>query len=110
MSKIAWIVFVLGITMINPAFLMELLNALRSNPFVFLAGFSLGMVMGIYWNSKEIKGIKAEVDGIKAEKEAVKAEKASLERDLKRCEKDLEAFKTKMSPYTKATYGDDEED
>ena len=110
MSKIAWIVFLLGIMMINPAFVTEWLNALLSSPIVFLAGFTLGLVIGVAWNNKEAKGLKAERDAVKAEKEAVKAEKASLERDLKRYEKDFEALKTKMAPYTKPMYEDDEDD
>jgi len=79
MSKIAWIVLALGIMMINPAFVKEWLNALLSNPIVFLAGFTLGIVIGVAWNNKEVKGLKAERD-------AVKAEKAGMERDIDRCE------------------------
>lgn len=50
----------------------EWLNALLSNPIVFLAGFTLGIVIGVAWNNKEVKGLKAE--------------KAGMERDIDRWE------------------------
>jgi multisubunit Na+/H+ antiporter MnhG subunit len=80
MSKILYTaLIILGLMMINPAFINEWLKALLSNPFIFLTGFTLGLVIGIAWNNKEAKGLKAERD-------AVKAEKAGMQRDLDRCE------------------------
>ena len=98
MSKITQFVIV-GI-MINPAFVTEWLNALLSNPIVFLAGFTLGLVIGIAWNSKEAKGIKAERD-------AVKAEKAGMQRDLDRCETKFKELKGKA--ILPVSYDDPEE-
>jgi len=101
MSKTAWIAVVIGVRMINPAFVTEWLNALLSNPLVFLAGFSLGLVIGIAWNNKEAKGIKAERD-------AVKAEEAGMERDLDRCETKFKELKEKS--ILPSSYDDPEED
>ena len=97
MSKIFWLVFALGIMMISPDLAAKGLNVLMSSPIVFLAGFTPGIVIGVAWNNKEIKGFKAERD-------AASAEKVLLERDIKRCEKDFEALKIKMAPYTKLMY------